>query len=1019
MERTRLTNMKKLVILPISVLLLVVLSLGILALAGTSPSVDIEYINISYGIETEIKYAVKADNIPDGATVGVTVREGSPTSGNIIEAENQGVTTINGESYIVFGLPIHADDMTENYYATPYIKDGATSYGECKKSSIIEYSVKRRAMLGEGDTAKRELLDALLEYGAMAQIYNKASLDRLANADFYKVELVNAAFDDGFSYGYFAVGESISATAPSKTGYTLESWTDSEGNAVSTELALSVTAPARDEIYTANMAYTGDNIAYILDGGTLPEGKWTKYPADADYTLPVPTKAGYKFCGWYTEDGIGIGTIPAGSTEQFTLTAKWSKIVYDKSGSSLYSGISRLSIDNYDDNSLVVDGDNLIWGQGTTAISQITVNGSIPGLLSNEKIFTIEIDLALEKDTPCFGSTFRFRQSSNMVTVFKTNTEGDVLLGASGPKIAKLTEQMQKISIVADFEKAIFIAYSEGGDELASTPMTLPAGFTGESYYDILTAIVLQSVSNKPTEATALVIGGIAINAGNSAAGVNGLPVTIADSENKTDYTIVYNSGSLDAQSAAIDLADAMNALGFGNPEIKPDYEAASVSEIVIGDADRADVAEIKAYLEEAKKSAPDNYWWAYMYKSGKLYIIADSNYGYMKAIKVLTTDYVSDDGLVVYSELKSAASIDAADAILESLLDPNPHDAYMSYTTYDNFYDGYTDPYGMKDSDYKTMKITRTSAKIYTIEYADELGGKWQTTFVQKRWGCWMMGALGYVDSTGKSTAIQPGSTDYEFVLSCAGSDQLTFRGGNHGDYPKVYGDGWVWSEEDSSTSNDRLLDLTFYDGKSGDKFELAVGESTTCNGIRIVMHNNIYEYDYKQENVLINVEKSYLYNGYDILCDSKLYMTQDVRFGGSTYPCMLPISKNYGDSMFIYNMDGTVDYVKTLPYGQTTEKIHGGHLATKVELWGPADPALHMTVEILNPDHQFISSSSAGYLKIKDMSTGSNKIYFSSFTNNKTVKKGTELNYQSKWSFSYQADFVAPDREPDLIIQ
>ena len=76
-------------------------------------------------------------------------------------------------------------------------------------------------------------------------------------------------------------------------------------------------------------------------------------------------------------------------------------------------------------------------------------------------------------------------------------------------------------------------------------------------------------------------------------------------------------------------------------------------------------------------------------------------------------------------------------------------------------------------------------------------------------------------------------------------------------------------------------------------------------------------------------------------------------------------------------------------------------------------------MTVEILNPEHQFISSSSAGYLKIKDMSTGSNKIYFSSFTNNKTVKKGTELHYQSKWSFSYQPDFVAPDREPDLIIQ
>ena len=1015
--------MKKLVILPVSILLLVVLTLGILAVAGTTESVDIGYINISYGIETEIKYAVKVEGLPEGATVGVTVREGSPDSDLIIEAEDQGVTEIFGESYIVFGLPIHSDDMSENYYATPYIKSGDdVTYGECKKSSVVEYAIKRRAQLGEDNVAMLELLDALLQYGAMAQIYNNSSLDRLADADFYKIELVNATFADGFSYGYFAEGESISAIASPSSGYALANWTDSEGNVVSTELKLAVTAGAKDEVYTANMEYTGDNIAYVLDGGTLPEGKWTKYPADADYTLPVPTKAGYKFCGWYTEDGYGVGTIPAGSTEQFTLTAKWSKIVYDKSGDSLYKDISRLSIDNYDDNTLTVDGNTLTWGQGTTAISQITVNGTPSTLLGGERVFTISFDFALEEGLGCFPSTFRFRKSSNMVTIFKTTDDNEILLGADGPAILTLSEQMQRINICVDFDNLIYIAYSESGDEIARTPIVLPAGFTGESYYNSLSGILIQSVSNKVTVPCALVIGGLEITAGNSAAGFDGLPVVIGDTENKTDYSIVYDSDSLDAYNAALGMADAMATLGIGDPAVKPDSDAASVSEIVIGDADRADVAEIKAYLDEAMKSAPDNYWWAYMYKSGKLYVLANSSYSYNKAIKALTTDYVDDGRFVVYSELRYAGNMNQSDAILESVLDPNPHDAYMSYTTYDNFYDGYTDSYGMKDSDYKTMKITRTSAKIYTIEYADEVGGKWQTTFVQKRWGCWMMGALVYVDSTGKSTTIQSASTDYEFVLSCAGSDKLTFRGGNHGDYPKVYGDDWVWSEEDSSTSNDRLLDLTFYDGKSGDKFELAVGESTTCNGIRIVMHNNIYELDYKQENVLINVEKSYLYNGYDILCDSKLYMTQDVRFGGSTYPCMLPISKKYGDSMFVYNMDGTVDYVKTLPYGQTTEKIHGGHLATKVELWGPADPALHMTVEILNPDHQFISSkegSSAGYLKIKDMSTGSNKIYFSSFTDPRTVKKGTELHYQSKWSFSYQADFVAPDREPDLIIQ
>lgn len=44
--------------------------------------------------------------------------------------------------------------------------------------------------------------------------------------------------------------------------------------------------------------YTIYNIEYILDDGTLSNGKYSYTINDADFTLPYPTKNGYEFIGW-------------------------------------------------------------------------------------------------------------------------------------------------------------------------------------------------------------------------------------------------------------------------------------------------------------------------------------------------------------------------------------------------------------------------------------------------------------------------------------------------------------------------------------------------------------------------------------------------------------------------------------------------------------------------------------------------------------------------------------------------
>jgi len=489
---------------------------------------------------------------------------------------------------------------------------------------------------------------------------------------------------------------------------------------------------------------------------------------------------------------------------------------------------------------------------------------------------------------------------------------------------------------------------------------------------------------------------------------IRGETVVLFGSNNA--FTIVYDGEDAEGGAELADrMASAVAALGLEKPEISVDsFKTETKCELLLGNTGRALSAEAKAIIDEKAADDPRGDHWIYLYKDGQLAIYANGREAYELALAELTEKYYKAGEITVKRDLSSIGYVEG------------PHDAYMEYEIIDEFYEGYTDPFVGLFEDYEKMILTRTDAKTYSIDYRDDRGGTWHTTFVEKRWGCWMLGELKYIEKNGSSALIQPASTDYEFVLTCAGKDKMTFRGGNHGDYPKVYGDGWVWDAEDSAKSNDRLLDMTLYDGKSGEKIELDIGKGTVVGGLRIVIHNNIYEMDYKQENVLINVEKSYLFNGYDIFCDSKLYMTQDVRFNGNTYTCMYPVRKNYGNCMFLYNADGTTTYCKTVAVGDNSYKPESkGHNVTKVEVWGEKYPQYHTTVEIFNPEDQMMSSNpETGYVRLWDMNAEGNKIYFSAFSNNQTLKWGTELNFKSKWSFSYQSDFKNPEAAPEFVV-
>lgn len=79
---------------------------------------------------------------------------------------------------------------------------------------------------------------------------------------------------------------------------------------------------------TGNFAY-GHSINYIANGGTIAaNAPKTFVSGDLPITLPVPTRAGYEFGGWFLSSdfsGAAQTTIPAGTNNNVYVYAKWIK----------------------------------------------------------------------------------------------------------------------------------------------------------------------------------------------------------------------------------------------------------------------------------------------------------------------------------------------------------------------------------------------------------------------------------------------------------------------------------------------------------------------------------------------------------------------------------------------------------------------------------------------------------------------------------------------------------------------
>lgn len=151
---------------------------------------------------------------------------------------------------------------------------------------------------------------------------------------------------------------------PTRSGYRFDGWY--EDAQFTKRIRRITTAATKDYVLYAKWTPFGATeaestvtekqykITYNLKGGTNSAKNVTSYDSGEAVTLYAPTRKKYKFLYWCTDAGLKhkITGIPAGTTGDITLYAKWSKVtvkknsiksVSNKSGKKLYVKFSKIS----------------------------------------------------------------------------------------------------------------------------------------------------------------------------------------------------------------------------------------------------------------------------------------------------------------------------------------------------------------------------------------------------------------------------------------------------------------------------------------------------------------------------------------------------------------------------------------------------------------------------------------------------------------------------------------------------
>lgn len=130
------------------------------------------------------------------------------------------------------------------------------------------------------------------------------------------------------------VSQSLELAAPTRAGCTFLGWYGSKGFAEDSLITEPLQGEAGQKIKLyAKWKVKTYKLSYVLDKGTMPSSAPSSYKVTSQtFDLPLPTRKGYGFAGWYTKadlSGTPLFSIPQGSTGTKKLYGAWVKGAYN------------------------------------------------------------------------------------------------------------------------------------------------------------------------------------------------------------------------------------------------------------------------------------------------------------------------------------------------------------------------------------------------------------------------------------------------------------------------------------------------------------------------------------------------------------------------------------------------------------------------------------------------------------------------------------------------------------------
>ncbi|MBO7657697.1 MAG: leucine-rich repeat domain-containing protein, partial [Clostridia bacterium] len=227
---------------------------------ASEPDPELKFVgcNLSFADTIYVKYAVKGNDLSGVKLLIWTDPQTDYSYGSQNYVLNSiGTETVSGAQCLVFQYnKLAAKQMGDVIYARAFVeKQGNAYYSEVKKYSVLQYVYNKTGRTGTPSTNQKliDLLEAMLEYGAKAQIYTNYKTNRLVSSNYYQVNVVGGMLPDGCDSGLYALGEVVTLTAPSTDleGNAFSYWENDDGENIGTTATLDVTVISRNRTYTA------------------------------------------------------------------------------------------------------------------------------------------------------------------------------------------------------------------------------------------------------------------------------------------------------------------------------------------------------------------------------------------------------------------------------------------------------------------------------------------------------------------------------------------------------------------------------------------------------------------------------------------------------------------------------------------------------------------------------------------------------------------------------------------------